>query len=36
MAWNVFAPFVTRALVQAGYSTVDALKATKSHSPVAK
>lgn len=36
MAWNVYAPFVTRKLVQQGYSPVDAMKLVKEHSNTAK
>lgn len=35
MAWDVYAPFVTRKLVQADYSPVDALKMVKQKSPKA-
>ena len=36
MAWGVFSPFVTRALVQANYTPVEAMKLVKSRNPVAK
>jgi hypothetical protein len=29
MAWGIFAPFVTRSLVQQGYTPVDAMKLVK-------
>ena len=32
MAWDVYAPFVTRKLVQANYSPVDAMRLVKEHS----
>ena len=35
MAWNLYSPFVTRKLVQQGYSPVDALKLIKERKPVA-
>lgn len=35
MAWNIFAPFVTRKLVQQGYSPVDAMLQVKQRKPVA-
>ena len=35
MAWNLYSPFVTRKLVQSGYSPVDALKLIKERKPVA-
>ena len=36
MAWGIFAPFVTRSLVQQGYTPVDAMKLVKQHNPRAK
>ena len=35
MAWNLYSPFVTRKLVQQGYSPVDALGLIKERKPVA-
>ena len=35
MAWDVYAPFVTRKLVKMGYTPVDALKLCKERKPVA-
>lgn len=35
MAFKVFAPFVERSLVQAGYTPMDAMKLTKAHDPKA-
>lgn len=36
MAWGIFAPFVTRSLVQQGYTPVDAMKLVKQHNSRAK
>ena len=35
MAWKLFSPFVTRRLVQQGYSPVDAMQMIKEHKPAA-
>lgn len=36
MAWNTYAPFVTRALVRANYTPVQAMQMVKDRNPQAK
>ena len=36
IAWNVYAPFITRGLVMSGYSPVDAMKLVKTRNQAAK
>lgn len=35
MAWNVYAPFVTRKLVQLNYTPIEAMKMVKARTPAA-